>query len=97
MVTLRRAARLGALSLAFGLTGGWIGYLLLPERAPQAASLPRVRVRGRPVDVSADPHETALAIARQYLREHVTITADAHSLERTREGLGARRRRSSRT
>lgn len=90
MVMLQRAARLGALSLAFGVLGGGIGYFLLPERAPEAAGLPRVRVGGRAIDPQADPHTTALALARRFLREHITITADHKTLERSREGFGAR-------
>ncbi len=87
---MTRWLRLVALSLAFALMGGGIGYLLLPERAPQAAGVPRVRVRGRPVTLSHDPHAQALSLARAFLRERVTVVAEDHSLERTRESLGAR-------
>ena len=87
---MTRWLRLSSLSLVFALMGGGIGYLLLPERAPQAAGVPRVRVRGRPVTLGADPHAQAREIARSYLREHVTIVAEDHTLDRTRESLGAR-------
>jgi vancomycin resistance protein YoaR len=70
--------------------GGGMGYLLLPERAPEAATLPTVRVRGRALPQGQSPRDVALRIAREYLREHVTIQADGHTLERTREGFGAR-------
>jgi vancomycin resistance protein YoaR len=87
---MTRWLRLSSLSLVFALMGGGIGYLLLPERAPQAAGVPRVRVRGRPVALSGDPHAQALELARSYLREHITIVAEERSLDRTRESLGAR-------
>lgn len=86
----RASLRLAALSLAFGLMGGGIGYLLIPEHAPQAAGLPPIRVRGRPVTPGRAPHAQALDIARAFLRERVRITADGHTLELTREALGAR-------
>jgi vancomycin resistance protein YoaR len=87
---MTRWLRLSSLSLVFALMGGGIGYLLLPERAPQAAGVPRVRVRGRPVTLGGDPHAQALDLARAYLREHVTVVAEERTLERTREALGAR-------
>ena len=87
---MKRWLRLAALSLPFALMGGGIGYLLLPERAPQAAGVPRVRVRGRPVALAHDPHAQALDLARAYLREHVTVVAEERTLDRTREALGAR-------
>ena len=87
---MRRLLRYGALSLAFTAMGGGIGYLLLPERAPEAASMPAVRVRGRAVPVGRDAHATALQIARAWLREKVAITVDGHHVELTREGFGAR-------
>ena len=37
--------------------------------APQAAGVPRVRVRGRPVQLSADPHAQALELAATHARE----------------------------
>ncbi|MFO0629238.1 MAG: hypothetical protein U0325_26925, partial [Polyangiales bacterium] len=86
----RASMRLAALSLAFGLMGGGIGFLLIPEHAPQAAGLPPLRVRGRPVNPAQDPRTQALEIARAFLRERVRITADGRTLERTREALGAR-------
>lgn len=86
----RASMRLAALSLAFGLMGGGIGYLLIPEYAPQAAGLPPLRVRGRPVAPGVDARAQALDIARSFLRERVRITADGRTLERTRESLGAR-------
>lgn len=89
-IDLRPIGRLAVLSVAFTITGGLIGYLLLPERAPEAASLPRVRIRGRYVTVGRDPSATAHLLARRYLRERVTVRADQHSLERSREALGAR-------
>ena len=82
--------RYGALSLAFAVMGGGAGYLLLPERAPEAATLPPVRVRGRALPPGRDAHAVALQIARAFLREHVTVQAEGHSVERTREGFGAR-------
>ncbi len=82
--------RYGALSLTFALMGGGVGYLLLPERSPEAAGLPPIRVRGRAVPRAGSAHAVALQIARQYLREHVTVRAEGHNVERTREGLGAR-------
>jgi len=87
---MTRWLRLSSLSLLFALMGGGIGYLLLPERAPQAAGVPRVRVRGRPVALGPDPHAQALELARAYLREHVTIVAEERTLERSREAFGAR-------
>lgn len=86
----RAVLRLAALSVAFATMGGAIGYLLLPERAPEAAGLPQVRVRGRRVGPVRDPHAVALQIARAFLRERVTVRADGHSIERTREAFGAR-------
>ncbi len=82
--------RYGALSLVFAAMGGGAGYLVLPERAPEAASLPPVRIRGRALPRGRDAHQIALEIAHTYLREHVTITAEGHSVERSREGFGAR-------
>jgi vancomycin resistance protein YoaR len=98
--------RLSGLSLAFGLLGGGIGYLLLPERAPEAAALPRIRVLGRVITPGSDAHAAALAVARAYLREHVRISApvviaeqngttfrrreETRTIDRTRESLGAR-------
>ena len=87
---VKRWLRLAALSVSFAVMGGAIGYLLLPERSPQAAGIPRVRVRGRVVPLGRDPHGLALELARSFLREHVVIAAEDHSLERTREALGAR-------
>lgn len=86
----RASMRLAALSLAFGLMGGGIGFLLIPEHSTQAAGLPPLRVRGRPVNPAQDPRTQALEIARTFLRERVRITADGRTLERTREALGAR-------
>ncbi|MFO0645613.1 MAG: VanW family protein [Polyangiales bacterium] len=82
--------RYGALSLTFALMGAGMGYLLLPEQSPEAANLPPVRVRGRAIPQGRDAHAVALEIARSYLREHVTVQAEGHSVERTREGFGAR-------
>ena len=65
----RAVLRLAALSVAFATMGGAIGYLLLPERAPEAAGLPQVRVRGRRVGPVRDPHAVALQIARAFLRD----------------------------
>jgi len=87
---MTRWLRLSSLSLLFALMGGGIGYLLLPERAPQAAGVPRVRVRGRPVTLGPDPRAQARELARAYLREHVTIVAEERTLERSREAFGAR-------
>lgn len=86
----RASLRLAALSLAFGLMGGGIGYLLLPEHTPQAAGLPPLRVRGRPVAPARDAHAQALEIARAFLRERVRVVADGRTLELTREAFGAR-------
>lgn len=87
---MRALGRLSALALLFALLGGGIGYLLLPERAPQAAGLPRVKVLGRFVDPRLEPRQLARVLARQYLREHLTVSAGERTLERTREGFGAR-------
>lgn len=98
--------RLTGLSLLFGLLGGAIGYLLLPERAPEAASLPRIRILGRTIAPGRDAHATALAIARSYLREHIRVSArvtvveqngttfrqreELRTIDRPRESFGAR-------
>lgn len=86
----RSLLRYGALALAFGAMGGGVGYLLLPERAPEAAGMPPVLVRGRALPPGRDPHALAVEIARRWLRERVTLQAEGHSIERTREGFGAR-------
>lgn len=70
--------------------GGGVGYLLLPESTPEASSLPPVMVRGRAVPAHRSPQAAALEIAREFLREHVTVTAEGKSIERSREGFGAR-------
>lgn len=82
--------RYSALSLLFGAMGGGVGYLLLPESAPEAAGLPAIMVRGRALPAGRSPQAAALEIARQYLREHVTVSAEGKSVERSREGFGAR-------
>ena len=70
-----KALRLIGLSLAFALVGGLIGYLLLPERSPEAAARARIRVLGRTIDPGTDAHATAVTITRAYLRDHVRISA----------------------
>ena len=82
--------RYSALSLLFGAMGGGVGYLLLPESTPEAAGLPAILVRGRALPAGRSPQAVALEIARQYLREHVTVAAEGKSVERSREGFGAR-------
>jgi vancomycin resistance protein YoaR len=82
--------RFVALSVAFGVMGGSVGYLLLPERTPEASVLPSIRVRGRALPNGRDAMAVAQAVAHQYLREHVTVQAGDKSIERTREGFGAR-------
>ncbi len=101
-----KALRLLGLCALFGVLGGVIGYLLLPERSPEAASLPNIRILGRPVDPGRDPHATAVAVARAYLHDHVRVTGpvivreqtgdrfreheETRTLDVARETLGAR-------
>jgi vancomycin resistance protein YoaR len=90
-----KALRLLGLSGAFAVLGGAIGYLLLPERAPEAAAMPHIRILGRPVDPGRDPHATALAVARSYLHEHIRISGPV--IVRERSGDTITERESTRT
>src|SRR5262245_14857114 len=86
-----RRLRSVAITLLFALAGGAIGFLLLPERAPQAAGHVRVRVGGKPVTLDASPAELeglALRIAREYLAETVELIAGTEHRTMTRERLG---------
>lgn len=101
-----KALRLLGLCALFAVLGGVVGYLLLPERSPEAATLPNIRILGRPVDPGADPHATALVVARAYLHDHVHITGpvivreqtgdtfreheETRTIDVSRETLGAR-------
>ncbi len=101
-----KALRLSGIAVLFAFVGGAIGYLLLPERAPQAASVQRIRVLGRVVMPGTNAHATAVAFARMFLREHVRISArvtlteqtgdairhreETRTIERTREAFGVR-------
>ncbi len=101
-----KAGRLLGLSGAFAVVGGAIGFLLLPERAPEAAALTNVRILGRAVDPGHDPHATAVNVARAYLHEHLRISGpvivreqtgdtfreheETRTVDVTREMLGAR-------
>ncbi len=87
---MKALLRVSVVSAVFGVMGAGVGYLLLPERSPEAASMPGVRVLGRWVSLGGDPTTRALELSRAYLRERVTVVAGDHTLERTREGFGAR-------
>lgn len=86
-----RRVPLPGLCLGLALLGGSIGYLLLPERAPAAASsLPRIRVLGQVLTPGRDANVTAQNIARAYLREHLRVRSRVRVTEQQGEHIQTR-------
>ncbi|MCC7541402.1 MAG: VanW family protein [Deltaproteobacteria bacterium] len=80
--------RKALVTLLFAAAGGAIGFLLLPERQPQAAGHVAVRVAGKPVTLHGDLGALTLELARAYLGETITLRVGDTRRVMTREHLG---------